>query len=1045
MNKIIHKIAGLALGLSLAVGVGVALGSRKASEAKADEVAYTLTPASGSNNSYAGNCDITISGVTWNLTGNSTMQPWRIGGKNLSGADRALYSKTAISDDITKIEVTHGAASSITVNSWTVIVSTAQNGGGTVVSTLTPTFATNTTTTITRPEGKSWANCFYKFVYNVTVGSSNKFIEFSQAKFYKESGGSGSTYYTVDFDTQGHGTQPESQQVEDGGQPTNPGDLSADGWVFGGWYHDADCGTEWDFSADTIDGDTTIYAKWTENSFGDSNKYTLIKDVADLEKGKNYLIGNVSGTAFISTTQNNNNRGVKAASPVASDGKVSLQTGMEVFELGGSEGAWTLEASSSNAPGYLYAASSSGNHLKTRSSNSDKNSEWAISISNDGTASIVAQGSYTRNVMQYNSSSSLFACYASASQGAVSLWKEPTSVDPSLKTMVIKQSGTAADGASYDYKASGTYTFAAYEESAQLTDVTWSVDNSEVATIDASTGALATVAPGTATITAQSDGYNNATASITISKGTLQSIAVSGAMSKTAYTTNDTAWNSAGLVATGTYSTGWQETLSDVNWTFTPSVPAEGVTSVVAHAAVGSVSNDSEAQTVSVTVAHAGTAQDPFTVAEALAKANEIGAVGNSGQGPWVTKGIITRVTSAPAATYWNATYYISDDGTQNNELQVYRGFYINNAKFDETTAQLLKAGKIVTVTGNLTGSYGCEYCANNYMLSLEDASTGDVDVTFEPELSIEVGATGTYTASSQIQGVTYEWSVDDADVLSVNSSTGAYEALSAGTARVTVTATANNKTGETHADIVVNGNSSDIKSIAFANSCASGLDNNKTTPNYWYFKAYVTGFDADSQARAISVSDINETDSIILFIGKSGYSTFISGMELGRCLVFKAQVQNYGGTYELQNPELVSSNYSSLSFANEFLSGTDAVCDGYKDGDDNSTALGNIWDGFETSYNGLSEAEQAHLINTSGCGATIVGAMARYDHLIKAYPSLEAFVTNRVSNGVNGGYRIANSLDSNSSTIIIAVVAFTSITSIGVLLVIKRKRSLVK
>ena len=154
-----------------------------------DVVAYTLTPATGSNNNYASNCDITISGITWNLTGNSQLIPWRIGGKSLDGADRTLYSKTAISDNISKIEVTHGAASSITVNSWTVIVS-KNSDFSSPVSTLTPTFAPNATTTITRPDGADWSNCYFKFVYNVTVsGSSNKFIEFSEAKFYKESGG----------------------------------------------------------------------------------------------------------------------------------------------------------------------------------------------------------------------------------------------------------------------------------------------------------------------------------------------------------------------------------------------------------------------------------------------------------------------------------------------------------------------------------------------------------------------------------------------------------------------------------------------------------------------------------------------------------------------------------------------------------------------------------------------------------------------------------------------------------------------------------------
>lgn len=151
-----------------------------------DELVYTLTPASGSNNGYAGSCDIEIGGITWNLTGNSQISPWRIGGKSITNTNRALYSKTTISDDISKIEVKHGAASGITVNSWTVIVSKNSDFSN-PVSTLTPTFAASATTTINRPNGADWSNCYFKFVYNVTVsGSSNKFLEFTEAKFYKE-------------------------------------------------------------------------------------------------------------------------------------------------------------------------------------------------------------------------------------------------------------------------------------------------------------------------------------------------------------------------------------------------------------------------------------------------------------------------------------------------------------------------------------------------------------------------------------------------------------------------------------------------------------------------------------------------------------------------------------------------------------------------------------------------------------------------------------------------------------------------------------------
>ena len=58
----------------------------------AEDVAYTLTPAAGSNNNYASACDVTINGIVWNVTGNSTLTPWRLGGKSLSGVDRAVYS-----------------------------------------------------------------------------------------------------------------------------------------------------------------------------------------------------------------------------------------------------------------------------------------------------------------------------------------------------------------------------------------------------------------------------------------------------------------------------------------------------------------------------------------------------------------------------------------------------------------------------------------------------------------------------------------------------------------------------------------------------------------------------------------------------------------------------------------------------------------------------------------------------------------------------------------------------------------------------------------
>lgn len=152
---------------------------------------YTLDGTiTGGTNGYGTESDITQSGLTWKVTGNTTVNPWRIGTKGpAKGAsstdDRPIYSTATISNNIARIEIEHGAASSITVNSVTVIVSTNSDFSD-PVSTLTPSFVANDTMVINRPAGKDWSNCYYKIVYNVTVtGTSNRFVEFKKVEFYE--------------------------------------------------------------------------------------------------------------------------------------------------------------------------------------------------------------------------------------------------------------------------------------------------------------------------------------------------------------------------------------------------------------------------------------------------------------------------------------------------------------------------------------------------------------------------------------------------------------------------------------------------------------------------------------------------------------------------------------------------------------------------------------------------------------------------------------------------------------------------------------------
>ena len=52
--------------------------------------------------------------------------------------------------------------------------------------------------------------------------------------------------------------------------------------------------------------------------------------------------------------------------------------------------------------------------------------------------------------------------------------------------------------------------------------------------------------------------------------------------------------------------------------------------------------------------------------------------------------------------TYGNAEYYISNDGTTSNHLMVFRGYWLNGAKFTTATASQLTVGKTVVILGKL-------------------------------------------------------------------------------------------------------------------------------------------------------------------------------------------------------------------------------------------------------------------------------------------------------------------------------------------------------
>ena len=231
-----------------------------------------------------------------------------------------------------------------------------------------------------------------------------------------------------------------------------------------------------------------------------------------------------------------------------------------------------------------------------------------------------------------------------------------------IPTVVIRSTGitntNVFDGTEAGVlTASVTYNYKAIEGAV----VTWSGNNDEVATIDASTGAVTLVAAGTVTFTATYAGNS------------------------------DYAEKTASYEMTVIYDD--------------PNAP--------------------------------GTENNPYTVAQAIEATPSSGTSSNVYIHGFVSAFYANDIVSDGS----NYRYYISDDGTTDNQLLVYRGKGLDNVTF--SSADDLQIGDEVVILGGLT-TYNStkEVASGNYIVSLDRPVSTEPSVTVA-ETSINAPAAG--------------------------------------------------------------------------------------------------------------------------------------------------------------------------------------------------------------------------------------------------------------------------------------------------------------
>lgn len=151
----------------------------------------------------------------------------------------------------------------------------------------------------------------------------------------------------------------------------------------------------------------------------------LVTDVNDLVAGDKIIIAATGLDYAISTATNTNNRKSTAITKVGGAlDAVSDSVQQYALEID-ANGLYSFKGTlGTDADKYIYASSSSSNYMKV-SSTLDDNGKFTIAINADGVATVIAQGTNTRNHMQYNNkstSSPAFYC-TDGSYGAVCFYK----------------------------------------------------------------------------------------------------------------------------------------------------------------------------------------------------------------------------------------------------------------------------------------------------------------------------------------------------------------------------------------------------------------------------------------------------------------------------------------------------------------------------------------------------------------------------------------------------------------------------------------------
>lgn len=181
--------------------------------------------------------------------------------------------------------------------------------------------------------------------------------------------------FEVSFNTMG-GSDVNGQIVKYNGFVSEPAEPTKNGYIFAGWYKDADLQGKWDFLTDKVTGKTTIYAKWV--SANDNEGAEIISadgfemDGSTLKMTVPYEKENVAVSALIKVSPSATymvSKDIEGNEAIPT-GTVTLNEGKNVFYIlvtsgsGSNKSQYTVEITREKAPPYVITLNTNGGEVE---------------------------------------------------------------------------------------------------------------------------------------------------------------------------------------------------------------------------------------------------------------------------------------------------------------------------------------------------------------------------------------------------------------------------------------------------------------------------------------------------------------------------------------------------------------------------------------------------------------------------------------------------------------------------------------------------------